>query len=260
MQNIPSLRRSTKIHEVCREFNLIEPFRTRNPNKREYTFIPSGINENNRSRLDFFLISTELYNQETLVTTPHSLNSTMFDHKSVSMFLKKKKFIQRNIIKDTVLNNPDLDAHVKCAVFECYLQHWEPPGAAVSGLSFGCRLHLDGTESHWMSASSSRTERSGDPGSIEGCRSSKMDPGSAPLRGLSGMTVRFRALLRTGPAPAPSSCRRRRWCGRDVRPSPAGSAPYKSGPWSDENAQWIIWKWVIFRWVMLRSITLSIWV
>ena len=128
MQSIPSLRRSTRIHELCRNFNLIEPFRTRNPNKKEYTFIPGG-NNNNRSRLDFFLISTVIYNPETLVTVPHSLTSTLFDHKPVTLIIKRKKLIQRNIIKDTVLKNPDLDAHVKCAVFECYLQHWVPlPG------------------------------------------------------------------------------------------------------------------------------------
>jgi len=127
MQNIPSVRRSTKIHEICEEFNLIEPFRTKYPNKREYTFVPSGNNEINRSRLDFFLISTVLYNQDTVSTVPHSLTSTLFDHKPVTLQLKRKKIIRRDIIKDTILKNADLDAHVKSAVFECYLQHWSPP-------------------------------------------------------------------------------------------------------------------------------------
>jgi len=76
MQNVPSVRRSLKILEMCQDFNLIEPFRTKNPNKREYTFIPSGLNDVNRSRLDFFLMSSVLYNQETLTTVPHNLTST----------------------------------------------------------------------------------------------------------------------------------------------------------------------------------------
>lgn len=132
MQNIPSLRRSTKIHEICKEFNLIEPFRTKYPNKRKYTFVPSGNNEMNRSRLDFFLISMVLYNQDTVSTIPHSLTSTLFDHKPVTLQLKRKKVIRRDIIKDTILNNVDLDAHVKSAVYECYLQHWTPVPAPVS--------------------------------------------------------------------------------------------------------------------------------
>jgi len=49
----------------------------------------------------------------------------MFDHKPVTLNLKSRKIINRNIIKDTILNNPDLDAYVKCAVFECYLLHCE---------------------------------------------------------------------------------------------------------------------------------------
>jgi len=33
------------------------------------------------------------------------------------------------------LNNPDLDAHVKCAVFECYLQHWDPEPVPRPGVT-----------------------------------------------------------------------------------------------------------------------------
>jgi len=126
MQNIPSHRRTTKILELCQEFNLVEPFRTGNPNTREYTFIPSGVQDTNRSRIDFFLINTALYNPDTLSKIPHSLTSTMFDHKPVFLKLKRKKIVKRDIIKDTILNNPDLDAHVQCAVFECYTQHYLP--------------------------------------------------------------------------------------------------------------------------------------
>jgi len=132
MQNIPSLRRSMKIMELCQEFDLIEPFRTKFPSKREYTFVPTSVNETNRSRLDFFLMSTVLFNPNTSSTIPHSLTSTLFDHKPVFLHLKRKKIIRRDIIKDTILSSPDLDAHVKCAVFECYLHHHvlDPGGGA----------------------------------------------------------------------------------------------------------------------------------
>ena len=127
MRNIPSFRRSQKIHELCRELDLLEPYRIINPNKKEYTFIPSSRNENNRSRLDFFLISRELFGPSTQVIIPNCLSSTLFDHKNVTMTLEKRRLPNKNIIKDTILNNVDLEFHVKAAVFDCYLLHYDPP-------------------------------------------------------------------------------------------------------------------------------------
>jgi hypothetical protein len=40
--------------------------------------------------------------------------------------LKQKRIVRKNIIKDTILNNPDLEYYVKAAVFECYLLHVDP--------------------------------------------------------------------------------------------------------------------------------------
>jgi exonuclease III len=65
MRGIPSLRRSRKIQEMCHEFSLVDPFRALDPNKREYTFIPSAVNDVNRSRIDFFLMSSNLFNHST---------------------------------------------------------------------------------------------------------------------------------------------------------------------------------------------------
>jgi len=132
MRALPSLRRSNKIIEMCGELSLIDPFRSANPFKREYTYIPSNLNENNRSRLDFFLASPILINNNTKTIIPHCLNSTYFDHKSVTLLIDGKKLINRNIIKDCILNNVDLPAHVRVAVTECYLLHWAP-GINVDG-------------------------------------------------------------------------------------------------------------------------------
>jgi len=126
MRNIPSIRRTNKIREICATFSLIEPFRNSFPYKKDYTYIPSALNANNRSRLDYFLISSSLINQSTRCTIPHCLTSTLFDHKPVNLSINAKNKPNRNMIKDTVLRNPDLPIHVKIAVMECYLQHWVP--------------------------------------------------------------------------------------------------------------------------------------
>ncbi len=119
MRNIPSSIRSRKIHDLCNECNLLEPFRTMYPNKKEYTFIPSGINDTNRSRLDFFLISRDIFGPGTNASIPHSLRSTLFDHKPIFLYLNSVKPVRRNIVKDTILSNIDLPAYVRAAVYEC---------------------------------------------------------------------------------------------------------------------------------------------
>ena len=60
MQDVPNLHHSKKIREFCRDFNLSDPYRIMYPNHLEYTYVPYGTIRKNRSRLDFFLISTDI--------------------------------------------------------------------------------------------------------------------------------------------------------------------------------------------------------
>jgi exonuclease III len=89
MVNVPSLQRSNKVHEMCTVLNLTDPYRIFYPNNREFTFTPNGVNQYNRSRLDFFLVSKELTDLVLDVTIPHCLNSAVFDHKSVTILFSK---------------------------------------------------------------------------------------------------------------------------------------------------------------------------
>jgi len=126
MRNIPSIRRSNKIIDLCTSLSLVDPYRFLYPSNKEYTFIPSSRVEHNRSRLDFFLVSHCFLNKPIRCTIPHSLTSTLFDHKSISVFVDGKKKFRKGIVKDNILDAPDLTQHVRSAVFECYLQHWTP--------------------------------------------------------------------------------------------------------------------------------------
>ena len=126
MRSVPSIRRSTEINSMCDEFNLADPFRIASPFKREFTYVPSNVNEINRSRIDFFLISHRLFNVNTRCNIPHCLSSTLFDHKNVTLHLSGKKSFNKELIKDSILRNQDLSHHVKRSVFECYLHHCVP--------------------------------------------------------------------------------------------------------------------------------------
>ena len=83
----------------------------------------SAIGLTNRSRLDFFIISESVLSKTTNCSVPHSLTSTVFDHKPVYLSTKRKKIIHKQIINDLILDDPDLDSYVMVAVYETYLQH-----------------------------------------------------------------------------------------------------------------------------------------
>ncbi len=52
--NIPSVRRSRWLNQLCIDHHLTDPYRHLNPESQEYTYVPFAADAINRSRLDFF--------------------------------------------------------------------------------------------------------------------------------------------------------------------------------------------------------------
>ena len=123
MVNIPSLRRSNAIISLANNLSMTDPYRIIYPDTREYTFIPSGLNQQNRSRLDFFLISRSLCEQVVNVIIPHSLSSTVFDHKPVHLIFERKKNSFKHFIKDNFIDDLEFQTAIHIAVVECYIIH-----------------------------------------------------------------------------------------------------------------------------------------
>jgi exonuclease III len=123
MANVPSSQRSNKVHEICDVLSLTDPYRIFYPTTREFTFTPNGVNQNNRSRLDFFLISKCLSDSVMDVSIPHCLNSSVFDHKSVTLSFSKSNNNFSFFIKDNYIYTDEFSAGVHAAVVECYLIH-----------------------------------------------------------------------------------------------------------------------------------------
>jgi hypothetical protein len=53
----------------------------------------------------------------------YHLDSTLFDHKSVRLNFRSHKQSNKQVIRDTVLNDIDLPYKVQCQVIEQYIQH-----------------------------------------------------------------------------------------------------------------------------------------
>jgi len=123
MQNIPSRPRSIRLHEICEQFNLTDPFRIFHPNKREYTYIPSGVDRNNKSRLDFFVISRELLPQLFEVNIANTCITHLFDHKQIFLNFRRNTQIGNRSVLPKSLEKWDITLAVKTAGVECYIQH-----------------------------------------------------------------------------------------------------------------------------------------
>ena len=111
MSDIPNARHSKYVEDLCQNFNLIDPYRGFFPNRRDYTFIPKNVLSTNRSRIDFFLTSTHLFNMATLCDiTPH-LQSKLFDHKAtlLDFYPKKNTAIRGPMISNFILSDPDIE-------------------------------------------------------------------------------------------------------------------------------------------------------
>jgi hypothetical protein len=125
MPNPPSLLRSLWLAEICEQYNLSDPYRMLHYNKKEFTFVPRA-GTNNRSRLDFFLISDKLLSICNKCSISDSLQTELFDHKSINLAFCRKKNISKHNINPSILNHRRFEAVVAVAVTETYLHHADP--------------------------------------------------------------------------------------------------------------------------------------
>ncbi len=118
MANAPNLNHSKLLKKLC------DPFRTKFPNRLEFTYLPSNTLRQNHSRIDFFIISCSLYNSVTEIVNKSSLQNKLFDHMAVRLsFIPKPKNQTPPTISKLILEDPDLGRIVALAVADTYLIH-----------------------------------------------------------------------------------------------------------------------------------------
>jgi exonuclease III len=77
------------INDLCGAVSVSDPFRIMNPESREYTYNPSGTLRKNRSRIDFYLITENLYEHVEKCTIAQGFCRKTFDSKPVFLNFKK---------------------------------------------------------------------------------------------------------------------------------------------------------------------------
>jgi len=126
MQAPPSLFRSLALSQLCETRQLSDPFRILHPDSREFTFTPRRIQDRNRSRLDFFLISHSLIDSLSSCEINPSLTTTLFDHKPIKLFFSCPAFNVNPSINRTILIHPRIDDVILAATMDTYIAHADP--------------------------------------------------------------------------------------------------------------------------------------
>jgi exonuclease III len=121
----PSTIRSGWISDICREADLLDPYRAFHPTTKEFTFVPRA-GKKNRSRLDFFLINNELLSFVKSCEIAYCITNSLFDHKSISLSFLRDKTCNKLFINRTILTNPRTDDVVLAAFADTYLAHADP--------------------------------------------------------------------------------------------------------------------------------------
>ena len=121
----PNIRHARYLRELCLDLELIDPYRGMYPARRDYTYVPRSDAMVNRSRIDFFLISSAIFANVSDCDILPSLQSKLFDHKAIvlSFYPKKKSLSNRSSISPKILGFPETELIVRTAVAECYIHN-----------------------------------------------------------------------------------------------------------------------------------------
>jgi exonuclease III len=125
MRALPNARHTELLKTLCDRHNLIDPYRLTYPNKRDYTFVPRSTESTNRSRIDFFLIDDKLAKCKFECNISAARQSSMFDHKAVSLIFsgQKKSGSGISFIKNSTLEDDLVDHIAFATTVEAYVLH-----------------------------------------------------------------------------------------------------------------------------------------
>jgi exonuclease III len=124
MAQVPNLRHSILLEQMCSNLNLVDPLRALYPDLINFSYLPRAVNKENKSRIDFFIISDRLLGTCKDCTIADSLQSSMFDHKAVLLkFLGCKKGTRTLNINNKIISDPLLDSVIDICVKETYLHY-----------------------------------------------------------------------------------------------------------------------------------------
>jgi exonuclease III len=83
MVRIPKAANGILLRNLASDFDLTDPYRVLHPNAVNFSYSPFGVQRKNRSRIDFFIISSSLVKNMRDSGIFNVPLSSMFDHKPI---------------------------------------------------------------------------------------------------------------------------------------------------------------------------------
>ncbi len=103
----PSEVRSRWLEDICLKHKLVDPYRILHSDSEEFTYISKS--GNNKSRIDFFLVSEDIIDKVGKCTISASVDTTLFDHKSISITLFGQHNKPKQVISSSILQHDRVD-------------------------------------------------------------------------------------------------------------------------------------------------------
>jgi len=142
MLSVPNQPNGKRLRKLCTDFNLIDPFRELYPDKKEFTYFPFGNMRNNRSRLDFFCISSDIMNWVYNVDISPNMSTKYFDHRKVTLLFRSgfDTKAKQSKIKNLHLKDRLLEFSVLTATYEVYYYAFDTNSRNIRGIQVNRQL------------------------------------------------------------------------------------------------------------------------
>jgi exonuclease III len=125
MARTPNQANGRLLKDFANKFEMTDPFRALNPTKIGFSYSPFGVLRKNRSRLDFFLVSSNMLQLINNCEIFSAHLSFMFDHKPIELkFGDPKKMpipeIRSNIVTNWFLDDPLIKMSVELSAVQIF--------------------------------------------------------------------------------------------------------------------------------------------
>jgi exonuclease III len=122
MVRTPNFTNGNLLKNLANTFELTDPFRILYPDRKCYSYVPFGNARKNKSRLDFFIISTSLLGGVVDCGIFPGMLSSQFDQKPIFLHFNSKNFKKDKSLKNWFLDEEEVKISTELATLQVYIR------------------------------------------------------------------------------------------------------------------------------------------
>jgi len=135
MAGLPNPQNGSFLGMLCDRLDLLDPYRSLYPNKREFTYQPFGNVRLNRSRIDFFCVSSSMLDALADCNISSSVLCSLFDHRNIKILFDTDPVPNKSrALSNRFLDSKILKFVIQISSYRCHLYSVDIVDDAVTGL------------------------------------------------------------------------------------------------------------------------------